>query len=583
MYKVLDLFAGAGGLSLGFLQTKQCEIPVAVENNRYARETYKRNHEGAEILGDIRDISDYDEFQRDYGKFDVVIGGPPCQGFSNANRQNSHIVNQNNRLVKKYVEFIVNLQPKAFVMENVRMLKSDIHRFYLSNEDGGEIEELDIALRSEVLNLYTEHCPIDGISGWLLDDAIISRLVLPKKIFDALRLASKNSWDDERLGKIVKKLGNMGMKTMSDILSRTDEVPAGYKAIEKDALAHFIDYVRGLIPFSEVARSVSLYVKVQQSLISAKEILNNHIIVKEGVFEDEGGVHAKAQSFSVVEYLEKKLGTSYFLQAKVLNAADFGVPQLRHRFIIIGIRKDLNILNDIESLMPSVQCNKEEYRTVSDAIKDLENVPVEYEVKSPAKVLTNTCEHKTILTDILRDSSQLHNHVATSTRDVALKRFAALKEGQNFHDLEPELVRDTYTRTERTQNTIYLRLNYQCPSGTVLNVRKSMWVHPTLNRAISIREAARLQTFPDSFVFIGTKDSQYQQVGNAVPPMLGKAIAQKVLEMLSVCENSDNKDAGECNGGLSNSRPTSSDDVAYSSAKYGSGNDCEKVSIRAGI
>lgn len=90
----------------------------------------------------------------------------------------------------------------------------------------------------------------------------------------------------------------------------------------------------------------------------------------------------------------------------------------------------------------------------------------------------------------------------------------------------------SYEDTSRTQNTIYMRLNYDLPSSTVLNVRKSMWIHPTINRALSIREAARLQTFPDDFVFEGTKDSQYQQVGNAVPPMLSNAIAQQILRIL---------------------------------------------------
>ena len=59
-----------------------------------------------------------------------------------------------------------------------------------------------------------------------------------------------------------------------------------------------------------------------------------------------------------------------------------------------------------------------------------------------------------------------------------------------------------------------------------------MWIHPKLNRAISIREAARLQTFPDNFVFEGTKDSQYQQVGNAVPPCLANAVAKSLLSLL---------------------------------------------------
>ena len=91
---------------------------------------------------------------------------------------------------------------------------------------------------------------------------------------------------------------------------------------------------------------------------------------------------------------------------------------------------------------------------------------------------------------------------------------------------------NTYTNVERTQNTVYLRLKYDEPSGTVINVRKSMWIHPELNRAVSIREAARLQTFPDSFRFYGPKDAEYQQVGNAVPPMLAQIIAKKIFHYI---------------------------------------------------
>ena len=113
-----------------------------------------------------------------------------------------------------------------------------------------------------------------------------------------------------------------------------------------------------------------------------------------------------------------------------------------------------------------------------------------------------------------------------------MERFRALKQGQNFHSLDDSMKTNTYTDASRTQNTIYLRLNYDEPSGTVVNVRKSMWIHPEKDRAISVREAARLQTFPDSFVFCGTKDQQYQQVGNAVPTIMEKAIIDKRLETL---------------------------------------------------
>ena len=78
---------------------------------------------------------------------------------------------------------------------------------------------------------------------------------------------------------------------------------------------------------------------------------------------------------------------------------------------------------------------------------------------------------------------------------------------------------------------MYKRLSPDVPSDTVVNVRKSMWIHPVFDRAVSAREAARLQSFPDDYIFYGTKDSVYQQIGNAVPPVLGRAVAEKVLEL----------------------------------------------------
>ena len=141
----------------------------------------------------------------------------------------------------------------------------------------------------------------------------------------------------------------------------------------------------------------------------------------------------------------------------------------------------------------------------------------------------------------LRDSDTLRNHFNTATGKIAQKRFDALEEGGNFHTLPDEL-KSTYSDGKRTQSTIYLKLKYDEPSGTVVNVRKSMWVHPAISRALSVREAARLQTFPDSFVFMGTKDSQYQQVGNAVPPILARAIAETVLKYLDSHEDAPEKD-----------------------------------------
>ena len=114
-YSVIDLFAGAGGLSLGFMQTGKYEIKVAFENNPDMQDTYKKNHHNVEVLGNVCD-ADYSAIKSKYGSIDVVIGGPPCQGFSNANRQKNTAISQNNMLVRQYIRAILELSPKAFVM-----------------------------------------------------------------------------------------------------------------------------------------------------------------------------------------------------------------------------------------------------------------------------------------------------------------------------------------------------------------------------------------------------------------------------------------------------------------------------------
>lgn len=194
----------------------------------------------------------------------------------------------------------------------------------------------------------------------------------------------------------------------------------------------------------------------------------------------------------------------------------------------MGIKK--NLTDKVK--LPHGSFTEENYRTVRDAIGDLELVVPVTNVSDDVGIPLSEVSEISELGQQLRDTDCLYNHIITNTRETAMKRFKALKQGQNFHSLDDSLKTNTYTDVKRTQNTIYLRLDYDQPSGTVVNVRKSMWVHPVLDRAVSIREAARLQTFPDSFVFCGTKDKQYQQVGNAVPPIMAKSIAKKLAQQL---------------------------------------------------
>lgn len=274
-------------------------------------------------------------------------------------------------------------------------------------------------------------------------------------------------------------------------------------------------------------------IMIQRMLSKAKEIFDNQIVVDS--YSDENDLVAVIRSYAVFDYLKAILGTepnSYTINADILCAANYGAPQKRNRFIVMGIKKSLAD----EVKLPVGTFSEETYRTVRDAISDLQEVKTVTEVADDIGTSIKAMSNISELGRALRDTDTLFNHIITNTRETAMERFKALKQGQNFHSLDDDLKTNTYTDVSRTQNTIYLRLDYDQPSGTVVNVRKSMWVHPVLDRAVSVREAARLQTFPDSFVFCGTKDKQYQQVGNAVPPIMAKAIAKKLAKQLKKIE-----------------------------------------------
>lgn len=539
MYKVVDLFAGAGGLSLGFMQTKKYDIKVAFENNPAMQKTYKKNHMGVDVQDDVC-LADYNDIQKKYGKIDVVIGGPPCQGFSNANRQKNHAISQNNMLVKQYITAIRELSPKAFVMENVSMLRSDVHRFYLDETDNelfGQ-EKYEIHMQSTKLVLLDKAYMFDCAKTIARSSSAITANIWPEDCYVSLNVVYKMSKNHQKLLKTLKKhkkklleyadiYADEGKK--SDIESN-DIALRSYEAFS--AIKQFFDEKLEADKLKDVIEPA---IMIQRMLSKSKEIFDNHLVVDKCDYAENGDLVAYIKSYAVFDYLKALLGTDsngYEINQDVLCAADFGAPQKRKRFIVIGIKKSLT---DTVQLPIGIFSEKD-YRTVQDAIGDLQNVPTVTDVAEDIGTPLKKADDISELGKSLRDTDTLFNHIITKTRETAMERFKAIKQGENFHSLNDSLKTNTYTDANRTQNTIYLRLAYNQPSGTVVNVRKSMWIHPELNRAISIREAARLQTFPDSFIFCGSKDKQYQQVGNAVPPIMAKAIAEKLADQLEQIE-----------------------------------------------
>ena len=525
MHKVIDLFAGAGGLSLGFKKTGKYEIAAAFEINQNAQKTYKKNHPGTEVFSAVCS-ADFAKLRKKLGKIDVVIGGPPCQGFSMANRQKNHVISQNNMLVKQYVRAVMELEPKAFVMENVEMLKSDVHKFYLRTDETEIIDEYNIETTPSEILLLEEKYFSEEIAEDIHSLHEVESRLWPEEDYKLLNIAYRQRKNLKKCREALYRYQKKYLK-LAEKIKQADNNGV-YECFDAAAEAIF-DFFDEIIDADQVVKRIEKTIMIQRCLSRIKEIYDNELQIDEIVCQN--GITAVIQSYSVLEYITKMLG-NYTFNMGVLNALEFGAPQRRNRFVFIGIKK---IAKTIE--MPIGTFTEDNYRTVKDAIKDIENVQTVFEPSEDNGVELTDDFEPTSLTPFLRDSNRLYNHIITQTRAVAKARFEALSQGENFHSLDAELKENTYTDISRTQNTIYQRLNYEKPSGTVLNVRKSMWIHPTINRAVSVREAARLQTFPDSFVFCGTKDSQYQQVGNAVPPILAKAIAEHLALYLDKKKN----------------------------------------------
>lgn len=531
-YSIVDLFAGAGGLSYGFLQTERFSIKAAFELNPNARQTYQRNHgEHVAMYSDVENALS-ESIRAELGQIDVVIGGPPCQGFSSANRQKNHAISQNNSLVKKFVQAVLNLTPKAFVMENVSLLQSKVHRFYVDENDQHILKKYNISTEDTEIQLLDKQFLFEDSINIVNDPIKIKKYLWAEKDYFSLNVVYKARKNEHKLKATLEK-HKKNLLSLAEKLIIKDDINdhiTHYNYLAGKVIVQYFNNTKEDKRATHLCITIEPVIMIQRMLAKSLEIHNNKINVIE--YTTKQGLVAKVTSMAVVDYIESILGSEdsgYSITKGVLSATHFGVPQKRMRFVIMGVKKE--IAENIT--LPVGDFTEDSFRTVEDAIKDIENLKVATTVSEGSIGIPISKQPDSIseLGQQLRNSKVLYNHIATDTTSHALERFKVIQQGCNFHDLPSEL-KTTYSDSSRTQNTIYLRLKYNEPSGTVVNVRKSMWIHPTLDRALSIREAARLQTFPDSFIFCGVKDSQYQQIGNAVPPMLAKALARHLCGYL---------------------------------------------------
>lgn len=205
----------------------------------------------------------------------------------------------------------------------------------------------------------------------------------------------------------------------------------------------------------------------------------------------------------------------YKVTYKLVNASDYGVPQNRQRVFFVGIK-------DVMFEFPR---EKEFKVSTLDALSDL---PLLDDLQEHQEVYSYVSEPMNEYQSLMRKSSDIiMNHNFTNHTEQTKEIIGMIKDGGKISDLPEEYW------SVRKYNKAFQRMNSQLPSNTIDTGHRN-YFHYKENRVPSVRESARIQSFPDDFTFLGSKTSQYKQVGNAVPPLLAKEIALQIKKMLEI-------------------------------------------------
>lgn len=254
-----------------------------------------------------------------------------------------------------------------------------------------------------------------------------------------------------------------------------------------------------------------------EAMVKFANLVKPKVVVLENVpglltlFEGKGAQRI-VDDFSDLGYVMKK---------KVLYAPEYGVPQIRKRVFFVGVSPEYG-----EFEYPTPFLDKDYFITCEDAISDLPSL--EHEVGSDEAEYE--MPPQTMYQKIMRSNSiKLYNHLGTRHEEKTVHLISMVPEGKNYKALPSPY------NTMFKYNEALTRYHSKKPSLTINTGHRSHF-HYKWNRIPTVRESARLQSFPDDFIFYGNKSQQYRQVGNAVPPLLGKAVALQIKKLLTARE-----------------------------------------------
>ena len=246
------------------------------------------------------------------------------------------------------------------------------------------------------------------------------------------------------------------------------------------------------------------------------KLLNPKVFVIENVRQ----ILTKEDGYAKNEILNITRELGYDVtEPTVLVASDYGVPQKRERAIFVGIRNDLHKTFDFGDIQ------KKKKVTVKEAISDLYGVTTEN-----SEPFMSKCPPQSDYQKLMRKNSNgmIYNHFTKFPTQIVQERMSYVKQGENWRSVPEEL---WDTKRSNRHSSAYKRLKEDDLSITI-DTGHMNYFHPIYNRVPTVRESARIQSFPDDFIFEGNRTSQFLQVGNAVPPLMAQALATAILKTL---------------------------------------------------
>lgn len=210
--------------------------------------------------------------------------------------------------------------------------------------------------------------------------------------------------------------------------------------------------------------------------------------------------------------LKRLTDLGYKVKYQIVCAADYGVPQTRRRVVFVGLRNS-------EFEFPP---KHKEVITCSMALSDLPALTDSLGTDEQQYATEATCSYQELMRS---NSNAVKNHIAASHSDKVKQIISMVPDGGNYKDL-PEPY-----KSSRNFHVAWTRFDSNKPAPTIDTGHRHHF-HYEYNRVPTVRECARLQSFPDSFIFLGNKTQQFRQVGNAVPPLLAQAIAEQLAKYI---------------------------------------------------